>query len=240
MELYNPDQLNVRAEHFINGEWTDNNDSKIEVVRPSDLQIQGQLCNASQSSVDQAVEAASAAFHSGSWSGKAPRERAALLRRWAELIDAHAVEIAQLESAVSCRVYDETVARDVRVVANCLRFFGEYADKQNGQVTATADDTLSLTISEPWGVVAGIVPWNFPLILAAWKFAPALAAGNCVVLKPSELTPYAVARVAELSVEAGIPRGVFNIIQGTGANAGAALVKHPLVQYITFKNGLLH
>ena len=124
--------------------------------------------------------------------------------------------------------------RDVRVASGALRFFGEYADKSDGRVTATPDDTLSLTLSEPWGVVAGIVPWNFPLILSAWKFAPALAAGNCVVLKPSELTPYAITHVAQLAIEAGVPRGVFNILHGLGSSAGRALVCHPGVDYITF------
>ena len=232
-DIFNPDQIATRSEHFIAGEWMTNNDAEIEVLRPSDRKIQGLLCNGSESTVDQAVTAASLAYKNG-WGTMAPRDRALLLRKWADLIDANAEEIARLESSVSCRVYTEVVARDVRVVANCLRFFGEYADKVNGDVTSTANDVLSLTLSEPWGVVAGIVPWNFPLILSAWKFAPAMAAGNCVVLKPSELTPYSIARVAELSVEAGIPRGVFNIVQGVGGNAGSALVKHPLVDYITF------
>ena len=233
LDIFNPNDVATKSEHFIAGEWTSNNDELIDVVRPSDREIQGGLCNGSVESVDQAVNAASAAFKNG-WGTMAPRERATLLRKWADLIDAHAEEIARLESSVSCRVYTEVVARDVRVVSNCLRFFGEYADKVTGDVTSTSNDILSLTISEPWGVVAGIVPWNFPLILSAWKFAPALAAGNCVVLKPSELTPYSIAKVAELSVVAGIPSGVFNIVQGLGATAGAALVKHPLVNYVTF------
>ena len=232
-EIFNPDEIVTRSEHFIAGEWMTNHDGEIEVIRPSDRKVQGMLCNASISTVDQAVQAASHAFRNG-WGTMAPRERATLLRKWADLIDAHAQEIAQLEASVSCRVYTEVVTRDVRVVANCLRFFGEYADKVTGDVTSTSDDVLSLTLSEPWGVVAGIVPWNFPLILSAWKFAPAMAAGNCVVLKPSELTPFSISRIAELSVEAGIPRGVFNIVQGVGGVAGAALVKHPLVNYVTF------
>ena len=232
-DIYNPDEISTRSEHFVAGEWMTNNDEEIEVLRPSDRKVQGLLCNGSESTVDQAVTAAHMTYKNG-WGTMAPRERAGLLRKWADLIDANAEEIARLESSVSCRVYTEVVARDVRVVANCLRFFGEYADKVNGDVTSTSNDVLSLTMSEPWGVVAGIVPWNFPLILSAWKFAPAMAAGNCVVLKPSELTPFSIARVAELSVEAGIPRGVFNIVQGVGGTVGAALVKHPLVNYITF------
>ena len=232
-DIFNPDEIITRPEHFVAGEWMTNNDEEIEVLRPSDRQIQGMLCNGSVSTVDQAVYAAHQAFVEG-WGKMAPRARASLLNQWADLIDHHAAEIARLESSVSCRVYHEVVARDVRVVSNCLRFFGEYADKVSGDVTSTPDDVLSLTLSEPWGVVAGIVPWNFPLILSAWKFAPALAAGNCVVLKPSELTPFSIARIAELSVEAGIPRGVFNIVQGIGGGVGAALVKHPLVNYVTF------
>ncbi|MBM75148.1 MAG: aldehyde dehydrogenase [Proteobacteria bacterium] len=232
--LFDPNDIQVSSKHFIDGQWNDGNDDYISVIRPSDLQEQGVIANGTAHSVDLAVGAARNAFNHSGWATQPPRERASVLRRWADLIDKHADEIAKLESAVSCRVFYEVSKRDVRVVSNCLRFYAEYSDKVDGRVTSTPNDVLSLTLSEPWGVVAAIVPWNFPLILSAWKFAPALAAGNCVVMKPSELTPYSVARIAELAIEAGLPAGVFNIIQGTGASAGSALTKHPDVNYITF------
>ena len=233
-DLFNPNDVEVQAGHFIDGELSGGDDPHIDVIRPSDLGVQGTLVNASAQSVERAVQSARTAFENSGWATMAPRERAGLLRRWADLIDRDAALIARLESAVSCRPYQEVFMRDVRVASGSLRFFGEYADKVDGRVTTTPNDTLSLTLSEPWGVVAGIVPWNFPLILSAWKFAPALAAGNCVVLKPSELTPYAITHVAQLAIEAGLPRGVFNIVQGLGASAGSALVKSPGVDYITF------
>ena len=232
--LYNPDELEPRGGHFIDGAFTELGADPIPVLRPSDLQQQGELAAGDEESVDRAVRSAHRAFREAPWARLEPRARAAVLRRWADLIVRDRELIGRLEASVSCRLYKEVSTRDVHVVANCLRFFGEYADKSPGQVTNTGEDVLSLTLSEPWGVVAGIVPWNFPLILAAWKFAPALAAGNCVVLKPSELTPYATAHLAALAIEAGVPPGVFNIIQGTGPSAGAALVKHPLVHYISF------
>ena len=145
-EFYNPNELNVPSQHFIDGQWTSGDDDSIPVIRPSDLQEQGLLSNASQRTVDIAVGAARTAFRTSGWATKAPRERAAILGRWANLIDKHAEELARLESAVSCRVYHEVVARDVRVVANCLRFFAEYSDKVDGRVTATPEDVLSLTL----------------------------------------------------------------------------------------------
>ena len=147
--FYNPDELDVHSQHFIDGQWTDGGDEHIAVIRPSDLREQGQLSNGSAKSIDLAVGAARTAFKKSVWATKAPRERAAILGKWAGLIDKHAEELARLESAVSCRVYHEVVARDVRVVANCLRFFAEYSDKVDGRVTATSEDVLSLTLSEP-------------------------------------------------------------------------------------------
>jgi aldehyde dehydrogenase (NAD+) len=115
-----------------------------------------------------------------------------------------------------------------------LRFFAEFADKYGGEVAATQSDRFGMVITEPRGVIAAIAPWNFPLVMAGWKLAPALAAGNAVVLKPSEMTPVSVLRPAELAIEAGLPRGIFNIVQGTGAEAGDALCRHPDVAKITF------
>jgi aldehyde dehydrogenase (NAD+) len=139
-----------------------------------------------------------------------------------------------LESVVSSRPYHEAVAVDVPGAVEWLRFYGEFADKLEGTVTASSNDKLSLILREPYGVVGIITPWNFPLFLATWKLAPAIAAGNAVVLKPSELTPFSIVRLAELAVEAGLPNGLLNIVQGTGPITGNALVTHPGVSYVTF------
>ncbi|WP_236672200.1 aldehyde dehydrogenase [Croceicoccus sp. YJ47] len=204
-----------------------------QVASPSDFSIRLDAGWASQGQVDEAVMSARHAWKDSGWGTMAPRDRANILYRFADLVDAHSAEIAALEAIASARIYSEAMARDVKVVSGTLRFFGEYADKVEGQVTATSRSSLSMVVHEPYGVVAAIAPWNFPLILAAWKFAPALAAGNAVVLKPSELTPFATLRLAELAVEAGVPQGIFNVINGDG-NAGSALVKHSEVDYVTF------
>lgn len=204
-----------------------------QVASPSDPTIGFAAGWASEDQVDQAVRSARRAWKESGWGTMPPRERAKILYRFADLVNENATEIARLEAIVSARIYSEATARDVRVISGTLRFFGEFADKVEGTVTATPRESLSMVVHEPYGVVAAIAPWNFPVILAAWKFAPALAAGNAVVLKPSELTPFATLHLAELAVEAGVPAGVFNVINGDG-KTGAALVKHPEVDYVTF------
>lgn len=200
-------------------------------MSPSDPTVSRRIAWARESDVEAAVESASLAFRS--WSALAPRERARHLYRFADAVDAHAEELAALEALVSSRIYTEVIARDVKVVSGALRFFAELADKIEGSITSTPRNSLSLVVHEPHGVVAAISPWNFPMILSAWKFAPALAAGNTVVLKPSELTPFTAARLAEIALAAGLPPGVFNVIQGDGA-VGSQLVRHRNVNYVTF------
>lgn len=232
MNLFDPAQVAVPAGHLIGGRPRDGAQRVLEVRRPSDGRVHGSVPLGTLADVDAAVCAASAAFEG--WKARAPRERGRLLRRWADLVDAHAEELTRLESVVSSRPAPEAATVDVPGVAEWLRFYGEYADKLEGSVTATAPERLSLVLREPHGVVAAITPWNFPLFLAAWKVAPALAAGNTMVLKPSELTPWSIRRVAELALEAGVPEGVLNVVQGDGPQTGAALVRHPGVAYVTF------
>lgn len=229
---FDPRSVDVIADQLIGGRRVPGAERR-EVPSPSDRRIVREISWASPDQIDEAVTTARRVWRESGWGTTAPRERAALLYRWAELVEAHAEEIARLESLVSARVYPEVMARDAKVVSGVLRYFGEFSDKIDGSVTPTTKDSLSFTVHEPHGVVAAIAPWNFPIILAAWKFAPALAAGNAVVLKPSELTPFATARIAELAVEAGLPAGLFNVVHGDGA-VGAALVKHPGVDYVTF------
>lgn len=201
------------------------------VASPSRMSLVHEVEWAGVGEIDAAVAAARRAFPA--WAALPPRDRAAILHRFAALVDEHAEEIGQLEALVSARIYGEAMTRDVKVVSGVLRYFAEFTDKIEGTVTATPANSLSLVVHEPHGVVAAISPWNFPVILASWKFAPALAAGNAVVLKPSELTPFSTARLAELAMEAGLPAGVFNVIHGDGA-VGDRLVRHPGVDYVTF------
>ena len=134
----------------------------------------------------------------------------------------------------STRPVKDVVNWDVPFTAEGIRFFAEFADKHGGDVAATQADQLGMVISEPIGVVGAIAPWNFPLVMASWKLAPALAAGNAVVLKPSEMTPFSALRLAELATQTGIPDGIFNVVSGSGGQTGAALVKHPDVGKVTF------
>lgn len=227
---FDPHAVAVAHELFVGGRRVAG-DIERSVVSPSDRAVTRPVTWASLRQVDEAVQAARAAFPA--WSALPPRDRASLLYGFATAVDAHAEELARLEALVSARNYGEALARDVKVVSGVLRYFAELADKVDGAVTPTPRQSLSLTMHEPHGVVAAISPWNFPMILSAWKFAPALAAGNVVVLKPSELTPYSAARLAELAFSAGLPAGVFNVIHGDGA-VGSELVRHPGVDYVTF------
>jgi aldehyde dehydrogenase (NAD+) len=184
--------------------------------------------------VDEAVAVASRAFRESGWREAAPRQRAAVMRRWAELVEAHGEELARLEAVTTTRVIAETRIRDVPVTAELLRFYGECADKFDGALYPTAASVWSVGVPEPYGVVGAISPWNVPMVLATAKFAPAIAAGNAVVLKPSELTPFTAVRLAELAIEAGLPPGIFNVVVGDGPNAGEPLVRHPDVACISF------
>lgn len=229
---YHPSDVIPPAGHWIHGRERIDGASNLDVVRPSDGQMHGCIPQADKAVVDAAVLSARDGHRV--WAAMRPRERGAAMRRWADLVQRDVITLAQLESVVSSRPYQEAVAADVPAVAEWLRFYGEYADKLEGNVTASGNDRLSLVLREPYGVVGIITPWNFPLFLATWKLAPAIAAGNAVVVKASELTPYSVRKLAELASEAGLPDGVINVVHGTGPEAGSALVRHPGIDYVTF------
>ncbi|HMR33494.1 MAG TPA: aldehyde dehydrogenase family protein [Geminicoccaceae bacterium] len=231
---FDPDSVPVRSGHFIDGALVADEAERLEVRRASDGRIYAEIPTASATVVDHAVASADRAFRTSGWTRCAPRDRARLLRCWADLVDEHRDELSRLESAGSTRPISETHAGDVPATAETIRFFAELADKVGGEVAATKADHLGLVIREPIGVVAAISPWNFPISLSAWKIAPALAAGNAVVLKPSELTPFSVMRLAELAIAAGLPPGILNIVQGNGPETGDALCRHPLIGKITF------
>jgi aldehyde dehydrogenase (NAD+) len=235
VHTFHPDQIDVPSGHFIDGRLLRPAQAAgLEVSRPSDGRHQAELPLADAAMVDQAVENAWTRWRASDWSRRPPRERARVLRRWADLVEADGAVLAPLEAVGSTRPLREALAWDVPFTAEGLRFFAEYADKLGGEVAATRSDHLGLTVTEPYGVVGAITPWNFPLVMASWKVGAALAAGNAVVLKPSELTPFSVLRLAELALQAGVPAGLFNIVQGDGRTAGEALSRHPRIAKMTF------
>jgi aldehyde dehydrogenase (NAD+) len=228
-----PDHVATPQGHFIGGGLV-RTAQRIEVFRPSDGQAYASLDVADAATVDQAVRDAHRAWRECDWATRAPRDRARVLLRWAELIEAHAQALGTMEGVGSTRPVRDAIAGDVPFTAEAIRFFAEYADKLGGEVAATRSDHLGMVVAQPYGVVAAIAPWNFPLSMVSWKAGPALAAGNAVVLKPSEITPFTAIRLAQLAIEAGVPPGIFNVVQGEGRTAGAALCAHPLVGKVTF------
>lgn len=234
MDSFNPDDVAIRSGHFIGGEYVDAHGDRIEVARPSDGVVYATVPLADAGMVDRAVENAWQAFRTSGWARMAPRERAKILRRFAELVEADAPSLGRLEALGSTRPIAQATGWDVPFTAEGIRFYAEFADKIGGDVAATGHDHLGMTIAEPYGVIGAIAPWNFPLVMASWKIAPALAAGNAVVLKPSEMTPFSVLRLAELAVQAGVPAGIFNVVQGNGRVTGDELVRHPKISKVTF------
>jgi len=226
---------NVPAGLFIDGEHQDSaRGGRLKSVNPADGQLVAEVAAGDGKDVDRAVASALAAFRSGCWSRMAPRERMAVLYRWNELIDAHAEDLAVMETLDMGKPIADVVGLDLPAVLETIQFMAECIDKIEGSVTNTEWDVMHCVLREPLGVVAAISPWNYPLLMAVWKVAPALAAGNTVVLKPAEQSPLSVLKLAELFVQAGGPPGVFNVVNGLGEVAGKALALHNDVAKVTF------
>lgn len=201
---------------------------------PLDGRSLGPIARGRQADVNLAVATARRAFECGAWSHKPPAVRKKILQRWSELILANKEELALLETLDMGKPIRESLGVDVPSAARCIQWFAEAADKCYGEVAPTGPAALALITKEPVGVVGAIVPWNYPLIMAAWKLGPALAVGNSVVLKPSEKSPLTALRLADLALEAGMPEGVFNVVPGHGHEAGEALALHPDVDVMAF------
>jgi 4-guanidinobutyraldehyde dehydrogenase / NAD-dependent aldehyde dehydrogenase len=228
-------ELSIDGRAFIGGErvWS-RSGQQYDNLSPVDGRKLGAVARCGAVDVDAAVASARAAFEDRRWAGQAPAQRKRVLIRFAELVLAATDELALLETLDMGKPIKYSRSVDVPAAANCIRWYGEAVDKVYDQIAPTADDSLALITREPVGVVAAIVPWNYPLIMAAWKIAPALAAGNSVVLKPSEKSPLSALRLAEIAIEAGLPAGVFNVVPGYGDEAGAALALHMDVDCIGF------
>ncbi|MEV7892473.1 aldehyde dehydrogenase family protein [Streptomyces sp. NPDC002817] len=223
----------MQTKLFIGGEFVDGADgTTIDVYDPHDGSLLAQVAEARAVDVDRAVDAATKAFETWRhWSGE---QRGRLLLKLADAIEEHAEELALLETRDTGHPIRDTRVLDVPRTAATFRYFGGMADKMQGSVIPVERGFLDYVVREPIGVVGQIVPWNFPLMFTSWKMGPALAAGNTVVLKPSELTPLSTLRVAELMAEVGFPPGVVNIVTGYGATSGARIVEHPGIGKVSF------
>lgn len=220
---------------FINGQRVDARSGQVfDCISPVDGRVLTQVAHGGEADIDAAVQAARAAFEDRRWSGKAPAHRKRILIKFAELVQAHGDTLALTETLDMGKPVKYAKGVDVSSTANCLRWYGEAVDKVYDEIAPTPASALALITREPVGVVGVIVPWNYPMIMAAWKIAPALAAGNSVVLKPSEKSPLTALKLAELALEAGIPPGVFNVVPGYGPEAGSPLALHMDVDCIAF------
>lgn len=208
--------------------------ARFDCLSPVDGRKLAEVARCGEAEVDAAVAAARAAFEDRRWAGKAPAERKKILVRFADLMLEHRDELALLETLDMGKPIRYSRSVDVQLAQNCIRWYGEAIDKLYDQVAPSPEDSLALITREPVGVVAAIIPWNYPMLMAAWKIGPALAAGNSLVLKPSEKAPLTSLRLAELALEAGVPPGVFNVLPGFGDEAGRALGLHMDVDCIAF------
>ncbi|XP_059479614.1 aldehyde dehydrogenase, mitochondrial [Neocloeon triangulifer] len=221
---------------FINNEWHKSVSGKtFATINPATGEEICQIQEGDKADVDLAVKAANEAFRFGSpWRRMDASDRGVLLNRLADLIERDAVYIASLETIDNGKPYSSALAVDVAATVKCLRYYAGWADKNHGKVVPLDGDYISFTRHEPVGVCAQIIPWNFPLLMLGWKIGPALATGNCVIVKPAEQTPLTCLYVAELAKEAGFPPGVVNVIPGYGPTAGAALTYHMDVDKVAF------
>ncbi|NPT37116.1 aldehyde dehydrogenase [Paraburkholderia xenovorans] len=226
--------LSIEGRAFIDGEYRDAEGGRtFDCLSPIDGKLLAKVADSGAADVDAAVSAARRAFDSGMWSGLNPRQRKAILLRWAASIREHMDELALLETLDAGKPIADTTSVDVPGAAYCVEWFAEAIDKVGGEVAPADHHLVGLVAREPIGVVAAVVPWNFPILMASWKFGPALAAGNSVVLKPSEKSPLTAIRLAQLALDAGIPAGVFNVVPGAG-EPGKLLALHQDVDCLAF------
>jgi aldehyde dehydrogenase (NAD+) len=237
--LLQPPQTNVAlpmTKLLIGNEWVNSKSGKtFPTINPATGEEICQVAEADAQDVDRAVKVARDAFHSKSeWRTMSAAQRGHLLNKLADLVEKHADELARLESLDNGKPYSVALAADVPLTIACYRYYAGWADKIQGKTIPIQGNYFCYTKLEPVGVVGQIIPWNFPLLMQAWKLAPALATGNTVVMKPAEQTPLTALRVGELIMEAGFPAGVVNILPGYGPTAGAAIARHMDVDKVAF------
>jgi aldehyde dehydrogenase (NAD+) len=220
---------------FIDGKWrAPASGQTYATINPATEEESAQVARGDERDVDAAVTAARKAFETGPWSKMAAVERARLVWKLGDLIMANLDEMARLESLCTGKTLFDSGKVEIPFAAEVFRYYAGWATKIHGETLNLREGAFTFTLRQPVGVVGAIVPWNFPFLLASWKIAPALAAGNTVVLKPASLTPLTALKFAELCQEAGLPEGVFNVVTGPGTAVGMALVRHPGVAKIAF------
>src|SRR5579875_1835618 len=226
---------------FINGQWSDAASGKtFETPNPATGETLARVAEGDAEDIDRAVRAARRAFEEGPWGRLTASDRGRIVWKIGDLILEHAEELAQLESLDNGKPVAVALAADVPLAADLFHYMAGWATKIEGNTInisvpyAPGANFHAYTLRDPIGVVGQIIPWNFPLLMAAWKLGPALTTGNCVILKPAEQTPLTALRLAELMAEAGVPNGVVNVVTGFGETAGAALAAHPDVDKVAF------
>ena len=220
---------------FIDGRHVDAASGEtFDCISPIDGRVLAKVASCGPEDVERAVANARQVFESGRWSQQSPVQKKRVLQRFAQLMHEHREELALLETLDMGKPISDAIAVDVAASVRCMNWTAEAIDKVYGEVAPTGPDELGLVTREPLGVIAAIVPWNFPLLMATWKIAPALACGNSVILKPSEKSPLTALRIAELALEAGLPEGVLNVLPGFGKTAGEPLALHMDVDGLVF------
>ncbi|MGB5636756.1 MAG: aldehyde dehydrogenase family protein [Waterburya sp.] len=230
-----PAIINTHTKLLINNEWVDSiSGNKFITINPATEEVICEVAEANAEDLDRAVKAARKAFTTGSWARMSGGDRAALLYKLADLLEEHLEELAHLETLDNGKPLRESLNVDLPLTIQCYRYFAGWADKIQGKTIPLAGDFLCYTRREPIGVIGQIIPWNFPLLMQAWKLAPALATGNTVVLKPASYTPLSALRVGELIIEADFPPGVVNILPGQGSTVGIAIARHQDIDKVAF------
>jgi 4-(gamma-glutamylamino)butanal dehydrogenase len=230
-----PSAVSFRTQPFIDGEFREATSGDLFATQnPATGEVLAEIASCEASDVDRAVAAARQAHEDGRWSRQSPEERGATLRKFVTLLEENAEELALLDALEAGKPIKDCREIDVPETIKTFRWYAEAADKLFDAVAPTAPEYLGLIIREPIGVVGAVLPWNFPALMFAWKAAPALAAGNSVVIKPAEQTSLSALRLAELANHAGIPDGVLNVVPGFGERAGEALGLHPDVDMVSF------
>jgi aldehyde dehydrogenase (NAD+) len=223
---------------LIDGKWVSSVSGKtFETINPATGKVIANVAEGDKADIDLAVRAARKAFDSGPWRKMDARQRGRLINKLADLIEKNLEELAMLETLDNGKPIRDSRAADLPLVIDCYRYYAGWADKIEGKTIPINGPYFCYTRHEPVGVVGQIIPWNFPLLMQAWKWGPALATGCTIILKPAEQTPLSALRVAELAMEAGFPNGVINVVPGYGETAGAAIAEHPDIDKVAFTGG---
>lgn len=224
-----------RTQCFINGQWVDSVSGKtFETINPATEEVITEVAEGDAADIDKAVKAARTAFETGPWHTMDARERGRLMHRLVDLIDENFDELAALETLDNGKPISDSREADLPLAMDCLRYYAGWADKIHGKTIPVNGNYFCYSRREPLGVVGQIIPWNFPVLMTAWKWGPALAAGCTIVMKPAEQTPLTCLYLADLAQQAGFPDGVINVVPGFGPTAGAAIVQHPGIDKIAF------